>query len=291
MTRQAPADYREFIRVSVDLPDNPKLAMIDNPAAGWAYVVALCYCGRNLTDGSFPMTPLLRLAGVKPAIAKLLIGAGLWHESGHSCDRCPQPMAGTGIVHDYLVHQRSAGEAKALRDARREAGRKGAASRWTSNGDGKSHSTSHSNGDGNNHAEGMATGVADLWHPDGRPMPEVEVEEEKEQKKTPSSSGRKRPETQVPAAWKPTDKHRAYAAEHGLDLDVQRQLFLAHAEEKDRRAASWNGAFSRWLINAVEYQRKQQQGRQNLRLASGGYQPYRNPDPSEYDEPAPWETP
>lgn len=29
-----------------------------------------------------------------------------------------------------------------------------------------------------------------------------------------------------------------------------------------------------------------------LQAVSGdGYQPYRNPDPSEYDEPAPWETP
>ncbi len=37
---------------------------------------------------------------------------------------------------------------------------------------------------------------------------------------------------------------------------------------------------------------EQAQGaRGHLRAVSGGYQPYRNPDPSEYDEPAPWETP
>lgn len=178
MARSAPADYREFIRLSVDLPMNPKLAMIDDPAAGWAYVVSLCYCGQNLTDGSFPMGPLLRLAGVEGQVAKMLIVAGLWHETGHGCDRCPQPMAGMGVVHDYLVHQRSADEAKALRDARREAGRRGAASRWSSNGDGKSHS--------NSHASAMANG----WQVDGKSMAEVEVEveEEKELKKKTSSS-------------------------------------------------------------------------------------------------------
>lgn len=185
MTRQAPADYREFIRVSVDLPDNPKLAMIDNPAAGWAYVVALCYCGRNLTDGSFPMTPLLRLAGVKRNIANLLIDAGLWHEAGHTCDRCPQPMAGTGIVHDYLIHQRSAEEAKALRDTRREAGLKGAATRWGSNGHGKS----HSNGHGKSQASAMANG----WQADGKAMAEVEEEEEEEKKTSSSSSATAEP--------------------------------------------------------------------------------------------------
>lgn len=283
---RVPADYREFVRVSVDLPANPKLAMIDDPAAGWAYVVSLCYCGQHLTDGTFPMGPLMRLAGVKPAIGKKLIQAGLWHESGHTCERCPQPMAGTGVVHDYLVHQRSAGEAKALRDARREAGRKGASSRWSSNGDGKSHSNSH----GNSHANAMANGELDLGLPPGNSMPEVEVEgEEDKEKKTSSSSanGRKRPATRVPAGWKPTSNHHAYAAEHRLELDTQRQLFLANAETNDRRCASWNGAFTQWLIKADEFQRNRQ-ARGHLKAVSGGHVPYRNPDQSEYDDPGHW---
>lgn len=178
MARAHAPDYREFIRVSVDLPLNPKLAVIDEPAAGWAYVVALCYCGQNLTDGSFPMPVVLRLAGVEPAVARLLLDVGLWHETGHTCERCPQPMSGMGVVHDYLSHQRSAEEAKTLRDARREAGRKGAASRWADHSNGKS----HSNGHGKSHARAMANG----WQADGKPMAEVEVEVNK--KKTSSSS-------------------------------------------------------------------------------------------------------
>jgi hypothetical protein len=182
MARSTPADYREFVRVSVDLPLNPKLAMLDEPACGWAYVVSLCYCGQNLTDGSFPMVALLRLAGVGPDIARLLVDAGLWHEAGHSCERCPQPLSGMGVVHDYLEHQRSAEEAKALRDTRREAGRKGAATRWSTNGDGKSH--------GKSQARAMASAMANGWQDDGKTMAEVEVEEEK---KTSSSSSRPEP--------------------------------------------------------------------------------------------------
>lgn len=185
MTRMAPADYREFIRLSVDLPMNPKLATIDNPAAGWAYVVSLCYCGQNLTDGSFPMPAVLRLAGVRKTIATLLVRANLWHETGHGCDKCPQPMAGMGVVHDYLKHQRSAGEAKSLRDARRDAGRKGAESRWAGNDDGKSHSNSYGKSPANAMADGSQT--------DDRGMPEVEGEVEKEQKKTTSSSSETAP--------------------------------------------------------------------------------------------------
>jgi hypothetical protein len=337
MARTAPADYREFIRVSVDLPLNPKLAMIDEPAAGWAYVVSLCYCGQNLTDGSFPLSAVLRLAGVKRTVPRLLIDAGLWHETGHDCPRCPQPMAGSAVVHDYLEHQRSAEEARSLRDARREAGRKGAASRWSAKPDGKSHGKSHGNGkapattggalptaesrsrsdngasapasaDGQisdysirdaaalggssapratspRMASAMASAMANGWQVDGKSMAEVEVEEELKKKTSSSSSGtgRKRPTTRLPDTWRPTDNHRRYASEHSLEIETQRQLFVAHAEANDRRCASWNAAFTQWLIKADEIQRAR---RGHLRLAAGQHQPYRNPsDQSVYDEP------
>jgi hypothetical protein len=247
MARSAPADYREFIRLSVDLPMNPKLAMIDDPAAGWAYVVSLCYCGQNLTDGSFPMGPLLRLAGVEGQVAKMLIVAGLWHETGHTCDRCPQPMAGMGVVHDYLVHQRSADEAKALRDARREAGRRGAASRWSGNGDGKSH--------GNSHADVMANGQ----QTDGNSMAEVEVEveEEKEQKKTSSSSSKPEPRRDdvdhlvvrlrtrlVENGFKVPDSFESWRRDARLLLDRDHRDLVAALELID-----WSTSHHFWMAN------------------------------------------
>jgi hypothetical protein len=189
MARSSPADYREFVRVSVDLPLNPKLAMLDEPAAGWTYVVSLCYCGQSLTDGLFPLRVVLRLAGVDADIAKRLVEARLWHEPGHDCPRCPQPDPGVYVVHDYLGHQRSADEANSLREARREAGRKGAHTRWSGSEDGKSHSNGHTKSDDTSHDNGVATGVAEAWQTDSKSMAEVEVEVEK---KTSSSSSTSR---------------------------------------------------------------------------------------------------
>lgn len=60
-------------------------------------------------------------------------------------------------------------------------------------------------------------------------------------------------ETRLSEAWAPTAEHIKRATELGLDLVTQVEKFRAHAQEKDRRAKNWNGAFTRWLINAGEY--------------------------------------
>jgi hypothetical protein len=291
MARSTPADYREFVRVSVDLPLNPKLATIDNPAAGWAYVVSLCYCGQNLTDGSFPMTVLLRLAGVETTIAGRLVDAGLWHLPEHSCARCPEPMPGMAVVHDYLVHQRSADEAHSLRDARREAGRKGAATRWSSADDGKRHSKS----DGKRNGKTVAPGVADAWQTDSNSMAEVEVEEEK--KTTSSSTTSAKPPRQdveqlcahfadlveANTERRPNVTQRwRDAARLLLDNDLNREpdpLALA------MRLADWTAKDEFWRSNVLSIpkfreqfsrlrlkarQQWEQQSGGHLRLASGG---------------------
>lgn len=169
---EAPADPRQYVRVSVDLPLNPKLAAIDDPAAAWAYVVSLCYCGSSLTDGFFPVAAVVRLAGVDMANAMTLVEQGLWHKSGHNCRRCPQPKTGQAVVHDYLRHQRSADEARDLTEKRREAGRKGAKSRWGDDkGEAKADRTKpKTNGKpmASAIANAMPSAMANGWQNDGR---------------------------------------------------------------------------------------------------------------------------
>lgn len=292
MARSTPADYREFIRVSVDLPLNPKLATIDEPAAGWAYVVSLCYCGQNLTDGSFPMKVLLRLAGVDDMIAGRLFDAGLWHLPGHSCTRCPEPFPGMAVVHDYLVHQRSADEAHALRDARREAGRRGAATRWSASEDGKSNGKSHSKRYGKSDGKTMAPGVADAWQSDDNPMAEVEVEEEKKTTSSSTSATPPRQDVETLCAHfadlveanterRPTVTQRwRDAARLLLDNDLSREadpLALAI------RLADWTAKDEFWRANVLSIPkfrekfaqlrlkaRQQWEQGGHLRLASGG---------------------
>lgn len=124
----------------------------------------------------------------------------------------------------------------------RDSGKKGAAKRWN----------------------GKPNGVAIASPQPGDSQP-VEEGEEREDvvglslspgKRGPGGKGRrapaKKPDVPMPDGWAPTDKHREYAAKHGLDLEREALAFRAHAETYDRRAASWNGAFSTWLLKGDE---------------------------------------
>lgn len=180
-----PRDKREYVRIAVDLPSNPKLAALDDPAAGWAHVTAICYSGQHFTDGVFPVLTVIRIAGVPASIVDKLANAGLWHLPSHSCGVCRQPHAGHAVIHDYLEHQRSAADARRLREVRRRAGQAGASARWDAEANGKSHDTGHDTGMANSMAGAMTNG----WQVDGKSMAEGEVEKE-EEKKTSSTASR-----------------------------------------------------------------------------------------------------
>lgn len=127
---EAPQDPRQYVRITTDIAMNPKLAVIDSPAASWTYVCSIAYSGGSYTDGHFPVAAVLRLAGTDKDVAEALVEQELWHLPGHDCARCPQPKAGYAYVHDYLHHQRSKEEAQELSDKRRLAGMAGAQARW-----------------------------------------------------------------------------------------------------------------------------------------------------------------
>jgi hypothetical protein len=153
-----PRDRREFVLISVTMPDHPKLASIDSPNAGWLYTCGICWAGEHLTDGLITPKVVERKANVPGRWTKALIAAGLWHAPGHACPRCVQPPAGQVIIHDYLAHQRSRAEA----DAAREAARIAAEKRW-----GKpppQPSEAHAEGIAVSNAEGTAVPNADVMH-------------------------------------------------------------------------------------------------------------------------------
>ncbi|MEV0214264.1 hypothetical protein [Micromonospora sp. NPDC050695] len=179
---EAPADPRPYVRVSTDLPTHPKLEAIDNPSAGWAYVVSLCYSAQSFTDGHFPLKGVCRIANVEMAVATALAEQGLWHLPGHDCADCDQPKAGHAVVHDYLQHQRSAAEVHELTEKRRAAGRKGAESRWakpkTKPSARPPGSKPMASAKASAIASAMANGQQDLWQNDGKPMAEERRGEE-----------------------------------------------------------------------------------------------------------------
>lgn len=122
----AEKDKRTYVKVHDGLPDHPKIIEAGGEA-GWLYICGLAYASRQLTDGVIPVRLVPRLTdGSKPeASASALVRVGLWHEGAHSCERCPQGGADTYVIHDYLVHQRSAAEVADLSAKRSAAGQRG----------------------------------------------------------------------------------------------------------------------------------------------------------------------
>ena len=122
-------DRREFVSVTVDMPTSPKLAGA-SASVKWAYVTSLCYAGRHLTDGHFPLATVLAEAGVGKTVLRELTERGVWHGADHDC-HCDRPKRpGWLIVHDYLEHQRSAADAARQREQARRGASKTNHERW-----------------------------------------------------------------------------------------------------------------------------------------------------------------
>lgn len=120
------ADRGTYIKMSDSLPEHRKIVAAGGDAA-WLHVCALAYASRNLTDGFIPAPMVPRLSDRKQPmkLAARLVDVELWHAPGHPCKRCPQPAPDTYVIHDYLVHQRSADRVAEVSAARASAGQKG----------------------------------------------------------------------------------------------------------------------------------------------------------------------
>lgn len=123
-------DPRQYVRIAVDLPANRKLAGAD-PRVKWLHVTGICWSGQNLTDGQVTPSVITAIAGVPPKLARELMNRDLWHEKGHACPECPQPVVrGDVVIHDYEQHQDSADVVRRNRDEKARAGRLGNHAKW-----------------------------------------------------------------------------------------------------------------------------------------------------------------
>lgn len=53
--------------------------------------------------------------------------------------------------------------------------------------------------------------------------------------------------TALPADWQPTEDHKAYATESGIDLDFEAEKFRNNCEAKGLTYKNHNAAFSNWI--------------------------------------------
>ncbi|MDH6134637.1 hypothetical protein P3T37_004041 [Kitasatospora sp. MAA4] len=98
---------------------HPKLLTAGNAALGlWLRCGA--YTAQHLTEGRIPAV-IADMFGTGPQAAKL-VRSGLWHETGHTCRRCPPVIAGEYLMHDFLRYNPTRASVEGTR--KREADRK-----------------------------------------------------------------------------------------------------------------------------------------------------------------------
>ena len=121
-------DQRGWAPVDTGYLDNPKMLDVLD-ASGTAtlmHLASILYCAQHFTDGHISPGVARRKVGASRDDDRLLIDAGLWHETGHDCPDCPDPEPGKVYVHNFLEHNRTAAQAKRVSERRSEA----AKARW-----------------------------------------------------------------------------------------------------------------------------------------------------------------
>lgn len=127
-----------WIRASDDFYDNDKIVDV-GPLGIAMHFAAMGFCNRYLTDGLIKKSKarlLLDFDGITVSgsdgaelakvVAESMVTVGLWHESGHDCEKCHdradggEPGRGEYLIHDYLEFQSSRAEVEAKAAANRE---------------------------------------------------------------------------------------------------------------------------------------------------------------------------
>lgn len=108
-----------WIKLDDGFNEHPKIADLSDRAFR-VHVAALCYCGRNLTDGRIPQAVVRTISlGRRQAVSELT-AAGLWHENG------------TGyLINDYLDYNPSKAEVEEERERKRAIAKNAATARWS----------------------------------------------------------------------------------------------------------------------------------------------------------------
>lgn len=206
-----------WFKVDDQLAFHAKIVAAGNAAMG-LWIRAGSWSSAQLTDGFIPVHMANAMANGMANECDALVTAGLWDE-----------VDGGFQFHDWSHFQPSAEEEREKRRNRSLAGKKGAAARWDSKPDGKSH--------GKPDADTMAN-ECDSDAPT-RPDPTS--------KKSAPRSG---PKVPLPASWAPNEKHAQYAEDEGIDLQFEAERFRTHADTYDRRVVRWDAAFTNWLLKA-----------------------------------------
>lgn len=197
-----------FARLALDYFDHPKIAAL-SPEAIVAHLQMVVYARKYGTNGEIPMAIAMRFAS--QALDEL---------ASNDPDNPSIIINGDGTVtiHGYADMQETAEQVQARRQARAEAGRRGAESRWSK--DGKSHGNSHSKSHGKR---------------DGKTMAETETETETDIRASQASA---REPSRFPDWWSAWGKKKAKGdAEKAYKASVPKKI--SHDDLMAKTRAYW----------------------------------------------------
>jgi hypothetical protein len=109
-----------WFKIDDSAHSHPKFMRAGNAALG-LWLRCGSYSAQHLLEGFVPKDIVKPFKGT-PAQVQKLVDAGLWHDAGHDCKRCPQPTDG------YMIHDFFEGGRNTTR-AQHEANKKSAAER------------------------------------------------------------------------------------------------------------------------------------------------------------------
>lgn len=267
------ADPRKWIKISLDLPRHPKMAVVQAPAR-WLFVEMLCYCSEYMTDGIVPEVVAKRLATntASDTLSNLLsimlsnmpsteLSKELSNMLSTMLDAClpdladqlleeltsngdPATLSRDGddyVIHDYLDHQASRKDVLARRKHLREAGRRGGLAKAKQ--DAKHNAKQNpSKMLSKGFSKGFSKNVADKDK-------DIDISKEKIYKKEtePLPAKTRKRAVPLPADWKPNPTHARIALERGIDLEAQAEKFRDYARAHGKAYRDWDAGFRNWL--------------------------------------------
>lgn len=267
------ADPRKWIKISLDLPRHPKMAVVQAPAR-WLFVEMLCYCSEYMTDGIVPEVVAKRLATntASDTLSNLLsimlsnmpsteLSKELSNMLSTMLDAClpdladqlleeltsngdPATLSRDGddyVIHDYLDHQASRKDVLARRKHLREAGRRGGLAKAKQ--DAKHNAKQNpSKMLSKGFSKGFSKNVADKDK-------DIDISKEKIYKKEtePLPAKTRKRAVPLPADWRPNPTHARIALERGIDLEAQAEKFRDYARAHGKAYRDWDAGFRNWL--------------------------------------------
>jgi hypothetical protein len=146
-----------WVKVDVGFADHPKVMTLSD-AAFRVHVAAICWCGRNRTDGFVPLA-YGKTSGIRSKLIEELLSSGVWEVA----------IDGGWLIHDFLAYNPSRDQDTARRaelsEKRALAGRRGAAKRWgkQETADGNADSNVSGNADSNPDGKTDSKPIANRW--------------------------------------------------------------------------------------------------------------------------------